>query len=191
MSFPKHPIHIVFLRSMNDVELNNIISPHCEEFDPSVRNMCMSLAKLIRDNEGGYTINKYGVKRARATTSLPQITVECIDMSSSLEETMKSTENVQPFEIPNPFKELGESKEARKKSDEAFNNRSVFPLEIPNPFKKNQNMKVVYYKDGKMHIEVTHFTNYDKFKDYHTRIYPADYEPEDGSYGFEKLIDCW
>lgn len=164
MSFPKNPIHIVFLRSMTDDKLKLVVDVHCDGLHQTVHDMCMSLAKLLRDNDGGiYITNKYGVKRYRATNSYPQITVECIDDS------------------PTPVK---------------YVKKPVFPLdvnyhEIPNPFKENQNMKVVYYKNGKMHTEITHFTDYEKFKNYPTRIYPADYEPADGTYGFEKLIDCW
>lgn len=79
MSFPKNPIHIVFLRSMTDDKLKLVVDVHCDGLHQTVHDMCMSLAKLLRDNDAAYTTNQFGVKGARATNSLPQITVDCID----------------------------------------------------------------------------------------------------------------
>lgn len=80
MSFPKNPIHIVFLKSMSDDKLKLVVDGHCDGLHQTVHDMCMSLAKLLRDNDGGvYITNKYGVKSVRATNSYPQITVDCID----------------------------------------------------------------------------------------------------------------
>lgn len=81
MSFPTHPIHIVFLKSMNDEQLKNIIYKHCEKYDNTVAEFSMSLAKLIRDNNASYTTNQYGISSARGTSSNPNITIDCIDDS--------------------------------------------------------------------------------------------------------------
>lgn len=78
MSFPTHPIHIVFFKNMSDTHLDNLIYKHCEEFNPTVRHMCISLAKLLRDNDATYTTNQYGITSARATLSNPEITIDCI-----------------------------------------------------------------------------------------------------------------
>lgn len=79
MSFPKHPIHIVFLKSMTDDKLKLVVDVQCDGLHQTVHDMCMSLAKLLKDNDAAYTINQSGVKSARATNSNPLITVVCID----------------------------------------------------------------------------------------------------------------
>lgn len=59
--------------------------------------------------------------------------------------------------------------------------------------------KVVYYKNNEMIIEKcigkvwwnqSENKPSDKYIKYHTRIYPADYEPTNG-YGMEQLIESW
>lgn len=79
MSFPTVPLHVVFFKTMTDNQLYQIIDMHCQDFDRSVYHFCVSLAKLIRDNPASYSINKYGIKSARATNSNPEIVVDCID----------------------------------------------------------------------------------------------------------------
>lgn len=79
MSFPKHPLHIVIFKGMSDEEVKLIVEKHCEDFDPTVKQFTVSLAKLLKDNPDTYTTNKYGISSARATNSNPEIIVDCID----------------------------------------------------------------------------------------------------------------
>lgn len=55
--------------------------------------------------------------------------------------------------------------------------------------------KIVYYKDNEMIIEkcIGQVWKDDKYKKYHTRIYPGNYEPSGpgSGYGSEELIDSW
>ena len=51
--------------------------------------------------------------------------------------------------------------------------------------------KVVYYDNNKQfHVEITN--DLDKYKQFHTRVYPKDYEPiNNEGYGIKELIDSW
>ena len=71
MSFPISPIHIVFFKSMSDEKLDLVIEKYCDEFHPSVRQFCISMAKLLRESG-----------TARSTNTNPWITIDCIDDSN-------------------------------------------------------------------------------------------------------------
>ncbi len=49
--------------------------------------------------------------------------------------------------------------------------------------------KIVFIKGKEMCIEYS--CDLEKYKQYTARVYPAEYEPKDGSYGFDELIDSW
>lgn len=113
MSFPKHPIHIVFLKSLRESHLDSIVYKHCEEFHPSVRHMCMSIANFLRigRTQAVYTTNEYGIKCARVTMTNLEIIIDCIDDCVKTPYVQFSEDNWERVAKENPgmsYNQLGE-----------------------------------------------------------------------------------